>query len=215
MKKTETSPVLLFADKLPPQIGGMEVHGSYFKEHFSNHCKFPLWGTITKNREGKDIIYENGNIIDWNDRSLFPYIHIVFFNSGRWIEKLPLLRARFPHARFVYRTGGNEIIKAPLENSKIHSHIERQRFWTKTLNQSINLLITNSLYTEKRLKSLGLKCPMKRCVGGVETSLIKKKKPHSSYAIYSRWHLKCSNPYRLHQPFSPGLLTPLPDVTSW
>ncbi|MBK6534181.1 MAG: hypothetical protein IPF99_32820 [Deltaproteobacteria bacterium] len=54
---------------------------------------------------------------------------MVFFNSGRWIEDLPRLRASFPRALFVYRTGGNEILKAPLERVVIADHLARQAHW--------------------------------------------------------------------------------------
>lgn len=167
--------ILFFADRLPPCIGGMEMHAQYFIEHFTNHSLFPLIGTITKNEENKDclVVKESKSPIEIQELPELFNPAIIFFNSGRWIEELETIRKIFPQSIFVYRTGGNEILKAPLIHKQIANHSERQAFWAKTLNQTIDLLITNSAYTESRLKSLGITCPFMRAVGGVNSAWLK------------------------------------------
>jgi glycosyltransferase involved in cell wall biosynthesis len=88
------------------------------------------------------------------------------------------IRRQYPDAHIVYRTGGNEIIKAPLNHYE-NSHQKRQAIWIKILNVSVDHMITNSTFTEKRLRDLGLTIPLLRCVGGVD-SLLANTKPRES-----------------------------------
>lgn len=175
-------PILFFADKLTPMIGGVEIHGKYFIDYFLNHPTFPLSAVISKNAYNEDcIVTANGlEPIDLSINTDFANPAIVFFNSGRWIEQLKNLRQLYPQAYFVYRTGGNEIVKAPLSDLKISDHSARQQYWANTLNNTIDLLITNSSFTEQRLRQQGIKCSFARCVGGVNTSSLKMKRKTSS-----------------------------------
>lgn len=167
--------ILFLADKLPPHTGGMEMHAQYFIEYFSHHSAFPLSGVITKAEDGQDVLIQGPSrtFVDLKNLKQKVSPSIVFFNSGRWIEGLRILRYIFPGALFVYRTGGNEIIKAPLEQEEIPQHKHRQRFWAEILNENIDQLITNSSYTEQRLKKLGIDTPFVRCVGGVNFAALK------------------------------------------
>ena len=120
--------ILFFADRLPPLPGGMEVHAGYFIDHFTNHPRFQISGVITKNLTGEDCTLngEDRQPITIKDLPNRFDPSIIFFNSGRWIEELKQIRTLFPRAFFLYRTGGNEIIKAPLMKNKIFNHSLRQ-----------------------------------------------------------------------------------------
>lgn len=150
----------LFADRLPPLIGGVEIHGGAFIKYFQTHPVYPLTEII----RGPS---------DWRQSPSNPAI--LFFNSGKWIEQMGEIRTHFPLSKIVYRTGGNEIIKAPLEKSFVASHEKRQALWAKTLNESVDLLITNSQFTEDRLRKIGVNIPFASCVGGVENPICVKQ----------------------------------------
>jgi glycosyltransferase involved in cell wall biosynthesis len=172
---------LLFADRLPPLIGGMETHAEYFIKHFDQHDKFPLRHVITKDDNGNDCLIENeGNsIIDIHQLSstLSFKPRIIFFNSGRWVEFLTPIRKQFPEAIFMYRTGGNEIIKANLGRRMFLSHRERQLYWASQINKNLDCVVTNSLFTESRLRDIGVNPELfLRCVGGVETAYLDGEK---------------------------------------
>ena len=152
--------IFFFADRLPPLVGGVEMHAAAFIKYFKQHPRFPLARIITQPKEELP-------------HQLQPTF--LFFNSGRWIEELKKLRNQFPRAFFLYRTGGNEILKAPLTELKISSHSQRQAYWATTINQTIDLLITNSVYTEGRLREVGVTTPFARFVGGVNASLLRPK----------------------------------------
>lgn len=152
--------ILFFADRLSPLIGGMEIHGDNFIRHFSNHSRFPIARIITQPKTP----------IETTSR-------FFFFNSGRWIEELQELRQTFPSAIFIYRTGGNEILKASLVDQKIASYQKRLSYWINTLNSTLDLLITNSAYTENRLRKAGLTCRFLRCVGGVNPAAFQNFDP--------------------------------------
>lgn len=174
--------ILFFADRLPPLIGGMEIHAKYFIKYFKDNQNFTLLGIVTKNQDASDSLISNDKSIKINIDELSKDTNpdIVFFNSGRWIEEFRKIRNIFPSAKFFYRTGGNEILKAPLVENNCFSHKTRQLYWVRTINDNINILITNSLYTEKRLKCMGIKIPFKRFVGGVDVSDFKNIKPQKN-----------------------------------
>lgn len=169
---------LLFADRLPPLTGGMEMHARYFIEYFREHPEYPLLGVITRDEAQRDCLLVGDRRVPQDllamVRSFAEAPSVVFFNSGRWIEEMAALRAILPASLFVYRTGGNEISKAPLERHMMPSHHERQRFWVDQLNQCLDLLITNSAFTEERLAAQGLRRDLFfRCVGGVNVSALR------------------------------------------
>lgn len=169
--------ILFFADRLPPLIGGMEIHAKYFIEHFDNHPTFPIVGIVTKNDLGQDFLILKGNkqliMLDELSHLFSPYC--LFFNSGRWIESLVHLRSIFPKSKFIYRTGGNEILKADLVVKNELSYLARRAYWVHTLNDTIDVLITNSIYTETRLRVIGITAPSKCFIGGVNTSQLQSK----------------------------------------
>lgn len=171
-------PILLFADRLPPLTGGMEMHARYFIEHFQDHERFPLMAVVTRDSQGRDCLLRPDGPLPIALSELLSALPeppaIVFFNSGRWIEDLRALRALFPEARFVYRTGGNEIIKAPLERVDISEHADRQALWVDTLNDCLDTLVTNSAYTEARHRNIGVHSALfLRCVGGVNARYLR------------------------------------------
>ncbi len=169
--------ILFFADRLPPLIGGMEIHGRYFIEHFSEHKSLPLVGIVTKTPTGEDCLQVENHkyVIALKELPTLVKPDIIFFNSGKWIEELIELRQLFPRAYFIYRTGGNEIVKAPLIRQNIFEHKLRQAYWASSLNQAIDLLITNSYFTETRLREIGIECTFARCIGGVNPAALKRK----------------------------------------
>lgn len=157
-------PQIFFADRLPPLTGGVEMHAEAFIRYFSEHSLYPITKIIKEPLE---------------QRSLSKESFILFFNSGRWIEQMKTIRSQHPTAKIVYRTGGNEIIKAPL-TYYVHSHKKRQSVWAKILNETVNYMITNSSFTENRLRNLGLTVPFLRCVGGVSYSSSTEKSKKNS-----------------------------------
>jgi glycosyltransferase involved in cell wall biosynthesis len=171
-------PILFFADRLPPLVGGMEMHARYFMEHFQGHPHFPLMALVTRDSQGRDCLRRGTSLSPMSLSQLPEHLEatpsLLFFNSGRWIEDLDLLRGLFPDATLVYRTGGNEILKAPLERQNIASHPDRQVYWVNQLNACIDQLITNSAYTDNRLVQLGVQPHrLVRCVGGVNTQALR------------------------------------------
>ncbi len=203
MNLLKDHPILLLADRFPPLIGGMEVHAGAFLHYFKNHLRFPLKALISKAPHGDNILLkENGSepiAFETFSKTINP--SLIFFNSGRWIEEMEILRSYFPQAQFIYRTGGNEILKAPLEKRNIGGHAQRQHYWVKTLNTTLDLLITNSYFTTNRLRDVGIRCPMKICVGGVDISLLTPSTSSHNHAVNYPIKLFCAArfvPYKNH-----------------
>lgn len=167
--------IILFADRLPPMIGGMETHAHYFVQFFNKTNELII---ISRNN-GKDVIVdEKYNII--KEINLFEFLKkfsnekiVVFYNSGRWIENFINIRKLLPLAIIIYRTGGNEIIQAPLDLN-IDDYNERKLYWRNSINQSIDWLITNSDFTSNRLIEFGInKKILIKIGGGIDEQVVK------------------------------------------
>lgn len=172
--------ILLFADRLPPQIGGMETHAEYFIKHFNTHRDFHLRHVLTKDENGNDCLEEEGGLFPIDIHQLSSVIQyapdIIFYNSGRWIEYLTAIRKQYPKSICMYRTGGNEIIKANLGRRMFLSHRERQEYWASQINKNLDCVVTNSQFTESRLSDIGVNPSLfLRCVGGVETGYLETR----------------------------------------
>ena len=167
--------LVLFADKLPPATGGVESHGKYLIEHFGKHPAYELH-IITKDAAGQDIVIQEGKSPQVANKCTMRQlvVDVVFYNSGAWIEHLSLHKKIWPQAKYVYRTGGNEIVKAPLVDHFIYEHSARQRYWIEQLNATIDILITNSRFTEQRLQALGITCKLTKVVGGAYSCPVQK-----------------------------------------
>ena len=176
------------------------MHAGFFIHYFKDHLTFPLLNTISKDKAGKDILLTEENSQSIKLESLSNHLNpsFIFFNSGRWIEEMETLRSYFPQAQFIYRTGGNEILKAPLDKGP-RDHSKRQAYWVNVLNNTVDLLITNSEFTTARLQNMGISCPMTLCVGGVDTSLLKNT--HDSGLMSAPIKMLCAArfvPYKNH-----------------
>ena len=66
--------VLFFADRLPPLIGGMEMHARYFIEYFTDHKRFPLSGIVTKNEGGENCLVLKDMLSPLNINNMFGII---------------------------------------------------------------------------------------------------------------------------------------------
>lgn len=189
--------LVLFADKLPPATGGVESHGKYFIEHFSKHPAYDLY-IITKDPTGQDILIPKDKPCLVSNRFTMGQLaaDVVFYNSGAWIEQLSLHKKLWPQAKYVYRTGGNEIIKAPLVDNFIYEHSARQHYWVEQLNATIDVLITNSNFTAQRLRALGITCELIKVVGGAYVNgAVQKSTRHIPIFVSAARFV----PYKNHQ----------------
>ncbi len=167
--------LILFADKLPPEIGGMETHAKYFIRHFAPKCEL----TIITKKDGSDCVADS-SLRTFSKIDLLRFLElfstercVVFYNSGRWIECFTTIKRILPYAMFFYRTGGNEIVKAPV-SIPIHNHKDRQKYWVDILNNNVDVLIANSAFTRKRLLDLGVRDGLIRIIsGGIDAKEIK------------------------------------------
>lgn len=151
--------IALFLNTYAPcAVGGMEVHARAFVNHFRSNgllrfiicldgfrCLDVVRGVTVSFASAREV----GEFLDRQK------VDVLFFNSGHWIEALPGLRRNLPQAKFFMRSGGNEIIKAPLSNMKT-ALCERQRFWAQLLNDNLDFLIVNSSYSVDRVCGIGV-----------------------------------------------------------
>lgn len=80
---------------------------------------------------------------------------VLFFNDGWWIEEWEMIRSYFEHNLIIYRTGGNEFVKASYKDNSESLKV-RQDIWAKLINRCIDFVISNSRYTTSRLLKQGI-----------------------------------------------------------
>ena len=186
--------VALFYNKLLGNFGGMEIHGDNFINYFNNNNQYNLKVIISKKENlNYAIIGNKVHLINLETKCKeLEEIDIFFFNSGHWISQIELLHNNYKTTKFIYRTGGNEIIKAPLKN--VLKHKERQKYWVKIINNYIDAIITNSEYSEKRLSNLGISAKLfQRNVGGVNVGLIRAIKNNSIIENSAKTKFVCAS----------------------
>ena len=188
--------IILFADRLPPLIGGMETHAHYFNQYFKSRYEL----SIISRLDGKDILVDN----DYNyirhvslDEFLIQFKNektVLFFNSGRWIEELKHIREVLPSAIMTYRTGGNEIIQSPL-TMDMKDYEDRKSFWRDAINSTIDFLITNSDFTDKRLLDFGIKKELLCHIAGgidddtIHSAISRRNGTRLKYGVLENEHL--------------------------
>lgn len=176
------SRVFVFIGLYHGSYGGMENHGRHLVDWLRQSPRGCLLiAVFAKDTHGRTVqLDQHGKVLSrWEEPvALATTIQaqggthpILFFNTAHWIEELAPLRARLPMALFCARTGGNEIVQAPLRDMRTQ-HLQRQQFWTRTINQYIDVLVTNSVFTEQRLIQIGID-PSKFALipGGVDQAL--------------------------------------------
>ena len=144
-------------------IGGMEVHLDYMLNTLANSSLYNKIFFVTKSNN-RIIMREDRNsricffddFIKFTERLKTLQVKALFFNDGHWLEYFYDLRKIFPNAVFVMRSGGNEFVKAPCRDMSL-TLSERQTLWSKAINDNVDFIIANSVYTWQRMIQIGIK----------------------------------------------------------
>ena len=173
--------VIFFIESLN-EVGGMEIHGMHFIDYFKNLSNLYV---VTHKSNKNTLVYANNIWITENISNIGHFVKnldsnntMLFFNSGHWIEEMLEIKSNIKNSVIFYRTGGNEIISAPLSDVKTDV-FNRKEIWKNAINQSIDFLITNSSLTEERLLNFGIERKLfRRVLGGVDSTKIFEYKKH-------------------------------------
>ena len=172
--------VILFVQGDTTTIGGMEEHGWAMVEWMlKNGVEYNVIRFDSKqNGEPQFQVEGIGSMSLGEMKEKIP-CKVLFHNTGHLIEQFAELKDAFPESIQVYRTGGNEVLQARLQNESF-SHFERQMFWVDSINESIDILVTNSEFTEFRYENLGISRKLfLRAVGGTNLPLPNQKPTNS------------------------------------
>ena len=168
--------VILFVQGDATTIGGMEEHGWAMVEWMAKNGvehHIVRFNSI-QNAEPRFQVEGIGSI-SLSEMKEKLSCKVLFHNTGHLIEQFANLKEAFPGSIQVYRTGGNEVLQARLHNESLNHH-ERQKFWVDSINDSIDVLVTNSEFTELRYEALGISRKLFfRAVGGTNHPLPNQK----------------------------------------
>lgn len=149
--------ILLLSRPVGGVFGGMEIH----RESLVRFAPEYAWNITEKSErdlERIDILQTKYDVVFLNDLSCMAY--------------LPSLRRRMPRAIYVLRSGGNDILRAPIDNDESPIEI-RQRKISRLINEYIDYLIVNSDYSYFRNLMVGISAvKMVKVRGGVDLLLL-------------------------------------------
>lgn len=161
--------IALFLYNKKKSIGGMETHAEYFIRYFNEH---ELLHCIVY-RDEINVCSINKNYKYSSTSELFDYlevnkINVLFFNDGHWVDKFRSMKDKFPDRIMIMRSGGNEFMKAPMQDMYLDI-VQRRKEWANAIN-CIDYIIANSEYSVHRMLSIGIKKEKILLVrGGVDT----------------------------------------------
>ena len=175
--------VFLFSNCFNDNFGGMEEHRNSFVKYFKNDDKYALIQISNINNEFN--IYLNDQNYVFNDLLLFISFlktivnlnDIFFFNDFWWINDISRLKQHFLNIKFIIRSGGNDVLRAPIDSDDL-SLTFRQKKLVEVINKNINYFIVNSDYSYIVNRNLGINPKiMKKIRGGVDFV-------HNSYILF-------------------------------
>lgn len=122
--------VTIFVGEKSVSIGGMQTHfnnvaGYFLKNHQLDYIiyRFPFM-EVYSGEQQKEVPIKSLDVF----LAAIKESEVFFFNDGWWIEEWGDLRKQFPQKLFVFRTGGNEFVKAPYEDNS-YPLVTRQSIW--------------------------------------------------------------------------------------
>lgn len=173
--------ILFFVKGDKDSIGGMEEHGWAFARWLE---KNNIHHHIVRYSQGKtggikfDI--EGFGLMSLDEMATKFPVKVLFHNSGHLINHFSDIKRAFPNSTQVYRTGGNEVCQAHLAGGP-SNHNERQKIWVNSINESIDVLVTNSNFTEQRYEKIGVEKELFfRAVGGTNPPVPAKNKKNDN-----------------------------------
>ena len=190
------SNILLFSNVFDDSFGGMEEHRKAFVSYFSKDADYNLILLANANNEYR-IIRDNENISFENINDLILHLQtfiscndVFFFNDFRWVNDMNLLKSKFKTNKFIVRSGGNDILRAPVYTDEVSLKV-RQNKLVEIINQNVDCLIVNSDYSYIVNRNIGINpLIMKKIRGGVDFdevyNLIKSK--NSNREIFDLEH---------------------------
>lgn len=158
---------ILFSRQAHPGFGGMESH----QIALAQQC--PIMVTGNGNYQVNGSVRINSlptlhQLLDFlYDIVERKHISVFFFNDLGFITVIEKLKKTFPHIKFILRSGGNDLYRAPVNNDYI-GLTDRQHYICTIINRYIDTLIVNSDYSYLRSFKLGISPKlMKKIRGGV------------------------------------------------
>lgn len=147
----------IFVGEKDQGFGGMQTHLKNVIKYFlaTDSISFIIYRLpelimcdYTNNT--KKVIKDNQEIVE-----AIKEVDSCFFVDGYWIDIWKFLRQHLQGCLFIFRTGGNEFVKAPYEDN-VFILDTRQKLWAKLISQCMDFVISNSRYTTKRLEIQGI-----------------------------------------------------------
>ena len=170
--------ILFFSNSFTEnEFGGMESHRNAFVRYFEHRAELYK----ISNKKGYCIEYRNKKLLLSSEEEIFGAINelsdsetIFFFNDFRWSNSIEKLKKIFTNNKFVLRSGGNDIFRAPIWNDEIPLSL-RQRKIVDLINNNIDCLIINSDYSYLRNIGVGINPRiMVKIRGGVDCDFAQK-----------------------------------------
>lgn len=166
--------IIFFARTCNPDFGGMESH----QIAMTQYCPIQVYaddGYQVRDYDRRLHSEDLSHFMDIIGIMVRKYnIKVFFFNDLGFIANIDELKTKFSYIRFILRSGGNDLYRAPIMDDSIDLTI-RQQHICNVISRSIDTLIVNSDYSYLRSVSLGIPPQlMKKIRGGTSRLLVYK-----------------------------------------
>lgn len=179
--------MIFFARTSNPDFGGMESH----QIALAQYCPLQAYadeGFLVRDYDRCFRSEDLSHFMDCIGKIVRRYnIEVFFFNDLGFIANFDELKKRFRYIRFILRSGGNDLYRAPINDDSIDLAI-RQQYICNVISRSIDTLIVNSDYSYLRSVLLGIPPQlMKKIRGGTSSLLVcKSQNKHWENARFFR-----------------------------
>src|SRR5262245_56208183 len=190
----------LISPKFSSHIGGMETHAYEFARAFATDAEYPLAAVLTRgvvpdgvpapapahdnDRSGlaksgrrleslvsRELTGDFARDAEAILRRCDADETIFYLNTSTWLPTVALLKQRHPRARFILRSGGNDLVAGWIgDETDMSRPLEESRARVVAMiNRDVDAVIVNSAFSYQRAVALGVRAEkMATIIGGVD-----------------------------------------------
>lgn len=185
---------ILFMRTFVPEPGGMNVHGQAILKKV-NYCltkkeKFIMLHSLQCGSHCNQVFLLNDLVTAISQILKQTVIKVFFFNDFSFISEISVLKYHFKNIKFILRSGGNDLWRAPINNDS-EPLLIRQHQIKYLINKYVDFFIVNSDFSYLRSIQFGISNKIiKKVRGGVnyDNRLLHIRDKNNNRILFDNMH---------------------------